>query len=279
MANLPINTTTNAAIIPEIWSARFYEVLRAQLPFLTSISRDYEGDISSLGDIVNISTIADFDEADTLAEGAAGDTDIPTVSGQQLTINKRVYKDFIVTKKSLTESLPFMDSLREKAVFAINKKMQQIIIDAISPSTSAPDHVISYDSGTTLALADILEVKELLDTQNVDMDNRIGVLGAAPWNDIFNITGFVSRDYLPAGSPLTSGDIPTQLCGFTPKLTTVVGTTSYWFHPSFLTLAVQEQLNIEAFNLGVDGIRGTRINTDILLGVKQLSNIRVVTLA
>ena len=43
-----------AAIVPEIWSARFFEVLLASLPFNASISRDYEGDISDLGDIANI---------------------------------------------------------------------------------------------------------------------------------------------------------------------------------------------------------------------------------
>ena len=61
-----VNTTTNASIIPEVWSARFYEVLRATLPFINSISTDYNGSIGSLGDIINISTIADFDKANWL---------------------------------------------------------------------------------------------------------------------------------------------------------------------------------------------------------------------
>lgn len=278
MSSLPINTTVSAAIIPEIWSARFFGVLRASLPFMSSVNMDYNEEIRSLGNIVNISTIADFDEANELAEGAAGDTDLPTMSKQQLTINKRVYKDFSVTDESQLQSLPYMDSLREKAVYAINKRMQQIIIDTIVPSAAAPDHTIAYDNGTTLALADILEAKELLDTQNVDMANRSGIMGAAQWNDMFNITGFVSRDFIPAGSPLTSGDFNTPICGFTPKLTTVVGNTSYWTHPSFLTLAVQKQLGVKVFDLGSEGVRAFRVNTDVLMGVKQLSNVRVVTI-
>lgn len=273
------NTTANAAIIPEIWSARFYEVLRATLPFLTSVTRDYEGEIQALGDIVNISTIADFDEAGLLSEGAAGETEVASITGQQLVINKRVYKDFAVTKRSQIQSLPFMDSLREKAVYSINKKMQQIIIDTISPSTATPDHVISYDSGTTLALADILEAKELLDTQNVDMEGRIAVMGAAQWNDIWNITGFISKDFIPSGSPITTGELSGGLVGFTPKMTTVVGNTSYWFHPSFMTMAVQDQLNVALYDLGVEGTRAARVNTDLLFGVKQLSNVRVVSIS
>jgi hypothetical protein len=138
---------------------------------------------------------------------------------------------------------------------------------------------IAYDSGTTLALADILEAKELLDTQNVDEMNRVGVCGASQWNDLFNITGFTSRDYIPAGSPLTSGSINTPVAGFEMKMTNVVGTTSYWFHPSFLTMAVQQALNIAVYDLGVDGVRGSRVNADILYGIKQLDNKRVVSIS
>lgn len=89
----------------------------------------------------------------------------------------------------------------------------------------------------------------------------------------------MSRDFIPAGSPLTSGDIATPICGFMPKMTTVIGNTSYWFHSSFLTLAVQKQLGVKVFDLGVEGVRAFRVNTDLLMGLKQLSNVRVVTIA
>lgn len=43
MADQLISTTSNAAIVPEIWSAKFYEVLLAQLPFIDSVTSEYEG--------------------------------------------------------------------------------------------------------------------------------------------------------------------------------------------------------------------------------------------
>lgn len=64
-----------------------------------------------------------------------------------------------------------------------------------------------------------------------------------------------------------------------PKMTNVVSSTSYFFHPSFLTMAIQQQLNIELFNLGVDGVRGSRLNVDILYGIKQLDDERVVSIS
>lgn len=268
-----------SAIVPEIWSARFYDVLLANLPFAPSIDSSYQGDIQDLGDIVNISSFPEFDEASDLDEGAKGDADSITVSGQQLAINKRSFKDFIVTKKATLQSLPHMDKLRELAVYAVMKRMNSVIVAAIVPSASAPDHTIAYDSGTTLALADILEVKELLDAQDVPSGDRFGVLGSAQMNDIFNISGFTSSDFLLAqsGAPLATGMLP-PLLGFVPLMSTSVGNTSYWFHKSFMTIAVQDPISVEVFNLGAEGKRAGRVNVDALYGVKQLDNTRVATL-
>jgi len=82
-----------------------------------------------------------------------------------------------------------MDKLRELAVYSINKKIQSKIIALTVPSASTPDHQISYDSGTTLALADLLEGKTLLDAQDVPQSDRHMVVGASQLNDVFNITG------------------------------------------------------------------------------------------
>lgn len=268
-----------SAIIPEVWSQRYYDVLLADLPFNSIISTDYEGEIQDLGDRVNIPTFPEFDEGEELEEDARSDAKAVTVTSQQLVINKRVVKDFIVTKKAILQSQPHMDKLRELAVYAILKKIQSTIIATIVPNAATPDHTIAYDSGTTLGLADILEMKELLDDQDVPATERHSVLGSAQTNDIFNITGFTSRDFLLAGSPLQSGLIPAQLLGFMPHFTTVVGaSTSYWFHRSFMTMASQQGMDVREYDLGVDGKRATRVNLDTLYGLKQLDGLRVGTI-
>lgn len=266
-------------IVPEVWSQNWYDTLLASLPFNSVVSRDYEGDIQALGDRVRISTIPEFSEAGLLAEDQRADADAVTVTQQSLVINRRVFKDFIVTNKALLQSLPFVDKLQELAIYSINKKIQELIISASVPSASAPDHQIAYDSGTTLALADLLEVKELLDEANVPMENRHLVVGSAQWNDIFNITGFTSSDFLLSGAPLQTGEVPSALLGFMPHMTTVVGNTAYLFHQSYLTIATQQGLAINRYDLGVDGKRAERINIDVLMGEKLLDNKRVATLS
>jgi len=268
-----------SVIVPQIWSARYYDELLASLPFNSIISRDYEGEIANLGDTVKISTFPEFSDALELAEGAKADADAVTVTQQSLVINKRTFKDFIITNKAQLQSLPAMDKLRELAIYAIQKRQQAVIIAAIVPSASAPDHTLAYDSGTTLALADLLEAKELLDNQDVPMSDRHMVLGAAQTNDIFNVTGFTSSDFVLGGSPLTTGEIGQSLLGFSPHLTTTVGNVAYLFHRSFMTMAAQQGLTVGVYDLGSEGKRAARVNVDTLWGLKQLDNKRVVTLS
>jgi len=276
--NMHRTSSEVSVLVPQQWSQKWYEVLLAELPFNSLVSRDYEGEIKQLGDTVRISTIPEFDEAIELAEDAKADASAVTATQQSLVINKRIVKDFIVTSKAQMQSIPFVDKLRDMAIYAIQKKMQAIIISLTVPSASAPDHQISYDSGTTLALADILEAKELKDAQNVPLSNRHSVLGSAQLNDVYNITGFISSDFLVSGAPLSSGELP-PLVGYMPHFTTVVGNTSYWFHSSYFTMATQQELAIGEYDLGVDGVRGKRVNVDVLAGFLQLDNKRVVTIS
>lgn len=271
--------TELGAIVPEVWSANTYEVLKNKLMFNASIDHNYEGDISDLGDTVNIHSIPEFDEANELAEGSKADADSVTVTSQQLVINKRVVKDFILTKKAMIQSIDKMDKLRDHAAYSIMKKIDSTIIATIVPSASAPDHDIAFDSGTTLALADILEGKELLDTANVPQEGRKMRVGTGQFNDVFNISGYTSKDFVPVGSPLSSGMIEFPIAGFELDWSNQLGNVAYLFHPSFLTLAVQEQMAVGVYDLGSEGKRALRVNNDLLYGLKQLDNKRIVKIS
>lgn len=273
-------STEMDALVPELWSAKFYSTLLETLPFVEVVSKDWEGEISALGDTVNIMQFPQFALAQEIAEDERADADAITVSKIQLVINKQVVKDFILTKKAMAQSLDASQKLRDLAFHSIMKKMQKVLIAEIVPNAATPDHAIAYDSGTTLALADILEAKELLDAQNVPDDgSRQMILGAAQWNDLYNITGFTSRDFVAAGSPVSSGAFTAPLLGFQPRLTTEAGAVSYLFHPSFLTMAVQQAPAVNVYDLGVEGKRASRVNVDVLFGVKQLDDLRIVTIS
>ena len=280
MADAVMRTSSEVSVlVPQIWSRRYYDVLLATLPFNSVVSKDYEGEIQALGDRVKISTFPEFADAEEVAEDAKVDADSITVTQQELVINKRIAKDFILTSKAMLQSLPAMEKLQELAIYSIQKKIQKLIIALIVPNAAAPDHSIAYTSGTTLALADMLAAKELLDAQDVPMSDRHMVVGSAQLNDIFNITGFTSSDFLVSGAPLQTGQLPAALLGFAPHFTTEVGNTSYYFHSSFFTMAAQQGLNVQQYDLGVEGKRAMRVNVDTLVGMKMLDGLRVVTIS
>ncbi len=272
-------STELSVLVPEIWSSKYYDVLLAELPMADTMSKDYEGEIKSLGDTVNVSQFPEFGDAVELAEDQRNDASSITVSQIQLVINKRVAQDFIITNTAMLQSLPAVQKLQELAIYSIMKKIQSLIIALIVPSASAPDHSIAYDSGTTLALADALEAKELLDNQDVPMSNRHLCFGAAQMNDLFNVTGFTSTDFGASNAPLINGGLPSQILGFMPHFSSLFGNTTYWYHSSFFQMASQQGMNVSQYDLGVDGKRAQRINCDTLLGLKQFDNLRVVTIA
>lgn len=268
-----------AVLIREMWSAAFYPTLLATLPFADSIGREYSGEISGLGDTVNVSSFPEFDEAEDISEAQAVDADAVTVAGTPIVINKQVAKDFQITKKAQQQSIEAMNALRDLALYSIMKRMNSLIIADLVPSAATPDHQIAYDSSTTLALADIIEAKGLLDLQNVERSGRVMIPGVLQENNLFNITGFVSRDFIPAGSPLASGEIQTPVLGFQVKPTTTAGTNTYLFHPLVMQLAVQQMPDVRVYDRGGEGIRAMRVNMDVLFGIKLMSNVRAVLLS
>jgi hypothetical protein len=280
MSDAIMNSATEMSVlVPSVWSERFYDVLLSDNAFNAVVSRDYEGSISAMGDTVKISQFPEFDDAIELDESAKSDADAITVTQQSLVINKQIVKDFIVTNKALLQSLPAMDKLKELAVYSINKKIQALIIAATIPSASAPDHQISYDATTTLALADILEAKELLDNQNCPMADRHFCVGASQLNDLFNISALTSSDYVAGSGIINQGTMDQMILGFMPHFTSVVGNTSYFFHKSYLTVAVQKGMEVTQYDLGVEGKRAQRVNCGVLMGLKLLDSKRVVSIA
>jgi hypothetical protein len=263
---------------PEIWSSSWYSTLLGALPFNDSVARDYEGEIQVLGDRVHVSQFPEFAAAVDLTEAATNDTVAVTATGLDLVINHEIAQDFAITDRAMAQTLDSMNALRDLAIYSILKKVHSLIVAAVAP---AGPNAIAYDTGTTLALADILEAKELLDCGNVPTGGRVAILDCAQWNDVLNISQLASSDYIASGqNPVQEGMLPARIAGFEPKMTTeATANVSYFFHPSFMQLAFQRGMSVKAYDLGVTGVRALRVNCSVLFGVAQFSNVRVVTIS
>lgn len=264
-----------SVLVPELWSKKFYPTLKERLPMIECVAHDYEGDIQALGDTVNITKFPQFDAAEDLAETAAADAEALTATQSQLVINHQYVKDYIVTLKGEVQAMDAAQHIGDLAVFAIMKKMHSGMLTAIVPSSSSPDHQISFSSGTTLALADLLAIKDLLDLQDVEEAGRKIVGGVAQQNDLLNVTTFTSADYV-GGEVIASGKPGKTLLGFDMNWTSEAGNTVYGFHPLFMQAAVQRAPKVGVYDLGGEGKRATRFNFTVLCGEVQVDNLRVV---
>ncbi len=264
------------AIVPEIWSSDFYKENRENLPFRDSVSNDWEGEVvRELGDTVRIPTLPDGSIANIVAEGAKNDAVLETATTQSLVINKRAAKDFIITREADLFSIPIMDGYKDNAIFAIMRQVEQQIIDELVPVVA---NQLSYDTVNTLGKIDLRSAKDKLDAANVAREGRSLISGSDQANDLLDIPELVDKDFNGGDSPSIDGAVTRAVFGFMPKSTTRVGNTSFLFHRSALQIAFAEQLNITLDSQRVNGVRATRLNVDLLFGVKLTDGDRVVTI-
>ncbi len=268
-----------AGVVPELWGPYFPTKLNA-LPFQSVVARDYQGVANALGDTVHVPTWPKFSPAAVTDEDGIVDADAVSVTNVDILINKQLTKDFNITNYAKFQSIEQGNHLRELAFFSILEKMEELIIAEISPSSSSPDHVIDYATPGTVALADFIAAKQLLDLQDVpDMGQRQAIGSPIVANRILAITNFISRDYIPAGSPMSTGSVATPLLGFQFKYTTKLADDDmYLFDPVFLQMVVQQNPTPAVYDMRVLGRPAMKIALTMLAGVKQIDNLRVVKL-
>jgi hypothetical protein len=283
MADAFLRAGTEVAVsIPEIWSAKIYEVLVNNLVGKNLVNQDYAGDIRAYGDRVHIVTVPEGGSATAVTEGTAVDADATTQTENVLVIDKQYAYDVAITDLAMVQSnLNLLQAYSNQIGFVLQKQLDSDIITALSAaSAAAPDHIIAGTGvgGIFNPPSDILAAKDLLDAQNVPEDGgRWILMNPADYNKILADSSVQSRDYVP-GQPLVSGMI-SPIFGFTPyKSNQLAEDTVLFGHTSACTLAIQKELTIGQYDMKVSGQRATRLTADILYGIKLLSDVRVVKL-
>lgn len=267
---------SNSAIVPEVWSSMFQTEFNDSIVFPSIVRRDYEGEIANQGDTVHIPSIADV-EASELLDGGRNDAITITATVDDLVVDLIAAVDYKVSTLADLQSIPFVNELRARGSSAILRKIQDKMISRVAPSTSAPDHVIAYDSSTTLADADLLEAFDLEATANWARSNdKYLVTGELQYNDLTTIAKFYDKT-LSGVAGVQQGKMLAPIYGHNVSSSTACGTTTYLFEGSFMQAAIGG-LNVKVTDLAVLGERGYRLNMDVIYGIKQVHNDRVITI-
>lgn len=118
---------------------------------------------------------------------------------------------------------------------------KDIIVQLKLVSTAAPDHLLDYANSPTdtLAQADILEARRLLNVQSVPMQDRFLVVSPDQEKALLSIADFVRADAYGSANGLMNGELG-RIYGFTVLMhTSLAGVDSLAYHKSHAGMAMQ----------------------------------------
>ncbi len=267
-------------IIPELWSPIMYQELRNSLVLGQAFNRDYEGVISEMGDKVKVQQLLAPTGEILTNDKDTFNPETMVLSNFEITVNSRAVASFEFTSLAQLQSLAFEQEAQAALVYAVQKQIENTIIAAMIPSASAPDHQIAPASASDLAAADVASLRTLLSQAKVARNNRWLVLDPAYYGDLLNKTAFTSQDFIPGSATVSSGEFSSPLFGFRVVEHDLLGADiGYAFHPSALSIVLQQGMNIQISNQHVNKKFGYILSADMVFGISLFDNKRLAKIS
>jgi len=265
-------------LIPEIWSPVMYAELRNSIMFANLFSRQYEGSIKSVGDTVKVQQIV-APSAEILTDDK-NQFASSTMQINQFSIvaNKRASAAFEFTDLGQLQSLEFQSEAQQSLVFAIRKKLEQDIIAALIPSSSAPDHQIAPAAASALAAVDLATLRTLLSTALVPVENRALLLAPSYYGDLMTSTQIMSRDFT-AGNNSQSGVVDSFMGFQVMEHNLLDADVGFAVHPSALQLVMQQEVRVKISDLHSQNKYGYLLSADFVYGFTLADNKRIVKIS
>lgn len=206
--------------IPTIWSAELLVSLKKSLVYGQEgvINRDYEGEISAVGDTVKISGIGAVTIIDYVKNGNLPDPEELTDNTRTLTITESKAFNFQVDDIDKAQQKPkVMQQAMAEAAYGLKNAADQFIAslaEGVAPQntigTTAAPVVLA---NATEAYEYLVDLSTLLDEANVPEEGRFVVVPPFYEGYMLKDDRFVKSGVLPAETRLLNGMIG-QAAGF-----------------------------------------------------------------
>lgn len=270
MAASNLATVTNQ--IQKFWSPLFMQELRAAIILPGLVNKDYEGEIKQGGDTVYVSQInaPAGENRSTTSDGDAFASEQLSLSRISVVANQRAiaayeFSDLVTLQSQIGQK----DSeIRAALTYAVGKKINDYLYSLVAPSASAPDHLINSTAAfNAAALRDVR--KRAAIAKWLKNKPWYCLLDPAYYSDLMDATTMVSSDFAGAAgdAPLIGGEIVAKRYGFNiiedNGLATSQGVA---FHPDFLHLVMQPQIQYKVSDLHSNKKFGYVISADIIYG-------------
>lgn len=272
--------TELANLIPEIWSPKMYEELRASNQLFTNFfAKEYEGEIRSSGDTVRVNTLAKPTAEDVYANNDGSfNKQAVSISQQSIVANHHTSAAFEISDIAMLQSLEFQAEAQKALLDAIKEKMESDIIALLIPSAAAPDHDIAPAVAGDLATVDVATARTLLSTALVPMSDRVGFVDPQYYGDLLQEQQMMSRDYTSGNS--SEAGVADKFLGFgIVEHNLLAADTSFWCHKSALQVVMQRGVRVKLSDSHSAGRYAFTLSADIIWGAKLMDNTRLVKIS
>lgn len=187
MANITV-TEVDAAI-PEFWSATALGALKANTVMTQLVRRDFDSEVASRGDTVNVTkrgglSVNDKGANSTVTLQTPSNTKIPIVLDQHKEVS--VLIEDVASAKAVDDALNYV----EDAAIVIGETVDS---DLLALYTSAGDTVGS--SSDDLDVAQVVAARKSLNNLKAPQRGRVMVIGSGPEASLLLKTQFTSSDF------------------------------------------------------------------------------------
>jgi hypothetical protein len=270
-----MSATTLAEVqdqIQKYWAPVFTKQLRENLLLGSLVNKDYVGAIARQGDTVRVSQI-NAPEGQLLTVGVNADsfsseavqTQYVDIKADKRAVASYEFQDLVELQSQIARENP---EIMEGLNFALNKQVNDYLYSLVSPSTSAPDHLINSVTdfnASQLAACRILAAQAKWRTT----PGWYALLDPVYYGDLMNATTLTSNEYGASDAPVISGQIALRRFGFNVlEDNSRSADQALLFHPDFMHMVMQTAVNIKISDLHPLGRFGVKMSVDMVFGAK-----------
>ena len=266
-------TTNLSAVndqIQKYWAPVFTKRLRENLILGSLVNKDYEGAIARQGDTVRVSQIVDID-GQLLTVGTDADSFSPeavTTTYVDIKADKRAVASVEFADLVELQSQVDRNKVQDTLMFAMSRQINNYLYSLVSPSTSAPDHLIN---GVTDFNATQLGACRVLAAQAkwAEDNNWYALLDPQYYQDLLNSTTVASNEFGATDAPSIGGKIALKRMGFNvlqDNSRTV--DQGLLFHPDFMHMVQQTEVQVKISDLHAQKKFGFVMSVDLVFGAK-----------
>lgn len=169
-----------ASFIPEVWSARLLEHLRKNLVVANLFNRNYEGEISQMGDTVHINQLAEITIKDYTANVDIENPDQLSTTDIPLVIDQGDYYNFYLNDVDRAQARgDLMDNAMRSSAYGLADKLDAYLAGLLAEGTlvdgmGSDSDPLSINADTAYAL--LVKMKVALDKANVPTQGRYALM-------------------------------------------------------------------------------------------------------